>query len=227
MATKCFGAIALMFCIAGSTNAAAEIRGIVTRIDPAKNELVIEGRGKGVRGLPIAFALGSATEVLVDRKPGKVADLHPGGRVRVLYDMRDGKRVALAITAHGGMKPDPSVAMPADENTVVGKLIRVALTDREIVILSPGQREEVETTLAVPESAQIKKDQKAIKLEDLKEGERVEVQTDKRDGKRIATSIQVGGVAPTRDRRIERLRQLLKLADELLEKAERERNSKP
>jgi hypothetical protein len=227
MVTKCFGAIALICCIAGSTSAAAEIRGIVTRIDPAKNEVVIEGRGKGVRGLPVAFALAGDTEIVVDRKPGTLADLRPGARVRILYDMSDGRRVALAITAHGGTKPDASVAMPADENTVVGKLIRVALTDREIVILSPGQREEVETTLAVPESAEIKKDQKAIKLEDLKEGERVVVRTDKRDGKRIATSIQVGGVAPTRDRRIERLRQLLKLAEELLEKAEREHNSKP
>jgi hypothetical protein len=227
MAAKCIGTLTLLFLIAGGATSADDIRGVIAKVDPAKKELIVEARGKGVRGLPIAFVLGSDTEILVDRKPATVADLRPNARVRVLYEMRDGKRVALGITAHGGAKPSSPAAMPADDKTVIGKLIRVALTDREIVILSPGPREEIETTLAVPENAEIKKDQKAIKLEDLKEGERVAVRTDKRDGKLIAMSIQVGGVAPTGDRKIERLRQLLKLADELLQKAEQECNRKP
>jgi hypothetical protein len=227
MAAKCYGTITLVFLIAGGATSAADIRGIIAKVDPAKKELVIEARGKGVRGLPMAFALDGDTEILVDRKPATIADLQPGARVRVLCEMREGKLLALGITAHGGVKPASPVAMPADGNTVSGKLIRVALTDREIVVLSPGPREEIETTLAVPDTAEIKKDQKAIQLEDLKEGERVVVRTDKRDGKLIATSIQVGGVAPTGDRKIERLRQLLKLADELLQKAEQECNRKP
>jgi hypothetical protein len=219
--------IVLCLLITGGATRAEDTRGVIAKVDPAKKELLIEARGKGVRGLPMTFALGSDTEILVDRKPGTSADLRPGARVRVLYEMRDGKRVALAITAHGGTKPSGPAAMPTDDKTVAGKLIRVALTDREIVVLTPGPREEIETTLTVPENAEIKMDQTAIKLEDLKEGERVVVRTDKRDGKLIATSILVGGVAPAGDRRIERLRQLLKLADELLQKAEQERNRKP
>jgi hypothetical protein len=218
--------IALVLVLAGGTALADEVRGIVTRTDPARKEFAIEGRGKGVRGLPLTFTLAADAEVLVDRKPGKLADLRPGARVRIEYELRDGKRVALRVAAHGGPKPD-RLAMPADDKTVAGKLIRVALTDREIVVISPGPGEEIETTLAVPENTVIMKDQKAIKLDDLKEGQHVVVRTDQRDGKRIATSIQVGDAAPAADRKLERVRQFLKLAEQILDMAEQMRNGKP
>ena len=50
-----------------------------------------------------------------------------------------------------------------------GSLIRVALTDREIVVISPGAKgeEDKETTIQVPEKVQITEGKKALKLDDL------------------------------------------------------------
>jgi hypothetical protein len=98
----------------------------------------------------------------------------------------------------------------------------VALTDRELVIISPGR----ETTVTVPEDAKISKDQKSLLFDDLKEGEQVIVQTEKRDGQLIARSVQVGPAAPVpaaprEERKIERFRQVLKTLDNYLQMLER------
>jgi hypothetical protein len=112
-------------------------------------------------------------------------------------------------------------------------LIRVALTDREIVVIGPGPggEAETETTLMVPEEARISRGEKAVQLEDLKEGERVVVKTEKRDGKWAAVSIQAGGPAApaaARGRRIERVRQILRMVDGFLEQlAEQRGHSDP
>jgi hypothetical protein len=154
----------------------------------------------------------------------------------VLYEFRDGRRVALGVTVHGAlireaMKPAPT-GPAGDKDTVAGTLARVAFTEREIVVVTPGARgADSETTFAVPEGTAITRDQKPVKLDDLKEGEKVAVRGAMKDGKRVAQSIEVGAVARNapagRDARIERLRQLLHQIDDLLRMAEEQSRRKP
>jgi hypothetical protein len=211
----------------GWTIAAAEIRGVVIKADDKKQELTIDGRGKGARGLVLKFTLDQDTEILVDKKPGKVADLVPGKRVRVVYDLQDGRRVARLITLHGNAAAAAPALAPSsrDANTVAGTLRRVAITDRELVVVNAGPKggAELETTIQVPESIKISRDQKSIRFEDLKEGEQVSVATEKKDGTLTARSIQVGAAPAANsgsgeERRIERLRQILKMVDEILQR---------
>ncbi len=219
--------IVLAFC---ATAAADEVRGVISRFDPAKKELVIEGRGRRARGFAFTFTLAPDAQVLIGRKPGELADLKPGVRVSVLYESRDGRKVAQGITVHGALLREPmKPAAPPDGDGMAGKLVRVALTDREVVVVGPGPRgDEAEVTFSVPKTATITRDRKPIQLEDLKEGDRVLVRGEMRDGRRVAQSIQVGeGAAMSerdlRNERIERLRQLLRLADQLLERAQDKR----
>jgi hypothetical protein len=217
--------------LTGSLASAEEVRGVITKVDPDKQEVVLQVRGKGIRGLPMAFRLEEQTQILLGRQSVHLADLRPGARARILYENRDGWRVALAITAHGSPSR-PAGAALLDPTAITGVLQRVALTDREIVIIGPGPSgPETETTLVVPEGIKITKDNQPVRFEDLKEGQHVAVRTEKRDGKVVAASIQIGAAAlaaPEKNDRIEKLRQLLKLADFFLQQmGERKNNSQP
>src|SRR5262249_52953268 len=145
----------------------------------------------------------------------------PGDRVRLHYENRNNQRVALSITdlsllprlpAGGNAGPErvpapaPAEKAPAGNaappsplpaNTIAGRLARVGLTEKEIVVLAPGAQgtKETETTLLIPANVKISKDQKPLKLEELKEGEQVTVRTEKRDGHLVAAEIQTGGTA--------------------------------
>jgi hypothetical protein len=209
------------------TAPAAELRGVVLKADVEKNQLIIEGRGLGVRGVIMTFQLDKDTQIQAGRKPAKLTDLSPGRRVRVVYELQGDRRVALLITLVGGQPSSapPATAAPSDGNSVSGILRRVSFTEREIVIIGPGRKGdgEVETTLSVPEVAEITKDQKTISFDDLKEGDQVLVETEKRDGRLVAKSIQLGVKAkPTTatepgQHNIEKFRRALKLIDALLQ----------
>jgi hypothetical protein len=118
-------------------------------------------------------------------------------------------------------------------NTLSGRLQRVGLTEREIVVISPAAQgaNETETTLLVPSDVKITRDQKALKFEELKTGEQVTIRTEKRDGHLVAAAIQAGGPVtaempsppPPENRRIERIRQALKIADWLLQQMDEQR----
>ncbi len=209
---------------------AAEIRGILTRIDPDKKELVLEGRSRGARGLALSFQVEADTPVLFGQQRGQLRELAPGKRAQVFYEFREGRRVATLITVAG---PRPTATLPSpDGNTLSGVLRRVSSTEREIIVVGPGRSAgaEMETTLLVPVEVQITKDQAGAKLEDLQEGDPVQVRTEKRDGKLVALSIQVGMPGPGRavePSRIERLREILKKVDLLLQLAEQRREGKP
>jgi hypothetical protein len=222
----------LLFCAAAWSD---EVRGVVLKTDPDKQTLTIEGRGKGVRKATLAIQITKETKILFGGKPARLTDLTAGKRVRVTYEARDNQRVAVRITALGLVQAAPAApaaqAVPAarDGNTLSGTLQRIALTDREIVLISSGAgaRGEVETTLLVPEDVRIVKDQKTVRLEDLTEGEQAVVVTEKKDGKLWARSIQVG-VAPAnknapqpQEQRIQKVRQVLKMIDMLLERLEK------
>jgi hypothetical protein len=190
------------------------------------------------------------TQILVGGQPATLDDLTSSRRVRVVFEQRDGKAVARVVRSLGLLRlmqpppapqlpqlPQPRPVAPLKEGEgVAGTLQRVALTDREIVVIGPGAKgAQTETTIAVPEEAAITRDGKKIALDDLKEGETVTVRTESRKGRLTARSIQAGKVAaaaeapamPPRRDILPRLRQALKLADELLREMEEQGGAPP
>jgi len=235
MNTKIFSlSVPAILCLAFSATA-AEVRGIVVKADAKNHQLVIEGRGRGLRGTELTFMLNKDTVIQNGTEPAQLSDLSPGKRVRVFYERQDGQRVALRITMPGGalaeaLKQAPPAELakpgPNDANTVSGTLRRLALTDREIVVVraDPAGGPDIETTIFVPESAKIDKDGKAIRLEELKEGLQVSVKVEKDHKEIVAKSIQVGAVvvspkseAPAnRGDAVKKARLVLKIIDAFL-----------
>lgn len=217
---------------------AEEARGRIVQIDPDKKLLRVEGVGPW-RGMVLDLKIDPKTQILIGGQPATLDDLAAARRVRVTFEQRDGKPVARVVRSLGLMRlaqpaqqppqaPQPRPAAPLKEGEgIAGTLQRVALTDREIVVIGPGAKgARTETTVAVPEGAAIIRDGKKIALDDLKEGESVTVRTEMRKGQLTALSIQSGQAAaapappPQRRPVIPRLRQALKLADELLREME-------
>jgi len=246
---------------------AAEIRGVVTSVDANKQELTIETRGLGVRGMSMTFVLDKGAQVMMGQQAAGLGDLAPGKRVVLTYETKDGKNVAIRVEAGrlgallgqlqtagqgggllgqlqnagqgGGLlgqlqaagqgAAPAAAAAPADPNAVTGTLQRVAQTDREIVVVGPGPKgAETETTFSVPETVKITQGDKAIKFDDLKEGVRVAVHPEKRDGKKVAESIQIlgeGGSTTQKPSRITQIRRVLQMADQILQMAEQQEKS--
>jgi Cu/Ag efflux protein CusF len=213
------------------TNAApaAEVRGVVAKVDPDKKELVLDGRG-AARGSVLNFRLDASTQVLFGRQAAELADIPTGRRVRIEYEVRDGKAIAKVVHVTGarpptrpGTKPMPGI----DDGSVRGKLWRVGLSDREITVIGLDSKGmETETVFAVPETAKVLRDGKPITLKELKEGEGVRVQAEKDKGKLQAKVIEAGVMAPTtpapmeRGRFLSRLRTTLQMLDEILKNIE-------
>jgi hypothetical protein len=226
--------LALLVVVLGALPAAAdEVRGIIVRVDLDRHEVQIEGRGIGKRGLAMTFNIGKDTQIYFGREMGEPSDLVPGKRVRVVVD---GPR-AVSVQVFGLRRPrgevrpgggDPTPAPKPDANTVTGMLRRVSYAEREVVVIGPGaQGPETETIVSVPKDVRVVQDGKPIAFDDLKDGQLASIQTEKRDGKLLAKSIQVGtGVAavapamPEPGTRLARLRRLLQIADRILEMAE-------
>lgn len=229
-ANRCFLAV---FCLLmGTAWASAEqVRGVISKVDAEQKELVIEGRGIGVRGAVIRFSLGKDTQILFGRQAGAIGDLSVGKQVNVSFETQDGKRVAVTINVSGSKPAAPARPVADDANTVSGLLRRIARTDREIILATPGEQgKEGYVSLPVPEDAKITRDDKAIQFDDLKEEEPAVVRTETRNGKKVAVAVMTGKTsAPAamaqqpgdQASRIARLRQLLQLADMILERAEK------
>jgi hypothetical protein len=207
---------------------ANEVRGVVARVDPDKKELQLDGRG-AARGSVLAFTLDASTEVMFGRQAAAPVDIPVGRRVRIQYEVRAGKAVAKVIHVTGARpaRPTPRPERGTDDGALVGRLWRVGLSDREITVLGPGDRgAEKESVIAVPETAKLLRDGKPINLNDLKEGESVRVQAEKRDGKLVAKSVEAGVSAPTtpagtdRGRFLSRLRLALQVVDGILKQLE-------
>jgi hypothetical protein len=204
---------------------APEVRGVISRVDLDKMELQLEGRGLGVRGMPLTFTLDKDTQVLFGKDAGALSDLAVGRRARIAAEQQEGRSLAKVIHVVGARPAAP--ATRPDGNAVTGVLQRVAQTDREIVVIGPGARgPETETTISVPEAAKILNGDKAMPFEELKEGVKVTVQVEKRDGRLVAVTVQAGAgaAAPAgQSNVIPRLRMLLWLADQVLDRIEKER----
>jgi Domain of unknown function (DUF5666) len=242
------GCAAIVLIASDHRASAEEIHGVIAAVDAAKNELRVDGRG-AVRGESMSFTLDDKTLVLFGSEKASAADLRPGRRVRVEFErLGDGSRLARVIRATGrppappvakaapgspgppGAKAAPASPAPPGDG-ISGVLQRVARTDREIVVIGPGPKgPETESTLSVPEGAKVVREGQPSSLDALKEGDAVAVRTEQRDGRLSAVEIQAGpgatlSTAPPpqeRGRVIQRLRQALHMADEVLKQMDRQ-----
>lgn len=229
MSPKCRAFALLVVLAAGPAVLADEVKGVITGVDPDKKELTVELHSKAARDVSMTFRAAADAKIRVSHREAGFADLKSGEKVRVLYEVRDGKRVALGITAHGP-KPSGSAATTAaqDDNAVRGILRRVSVSDREIVVVGPGAKGPMtETTVKVPEGTKITREQKVVSLENLKEEETVSVRAEKRDGKLTAVAINVGKDLPPAPAPAERGGKVRKVIEKVLEKAAPEKPEKP
>src|SRR5207237_1046162 len=112
--------------------------------------VVLEGRGKGARGTNMTFQIDKDTQITFGQEAGALADLAAGKRVRVTYEVKGGKDVAVRIHSLLGKPAAGAVRVPDDPNA--GTLQSIALTDREIVVIRRDQAgTEKETTYQVSE----------------------------------------------------------------------------
>jgi hypothetical protein len=226
-------ALALLAGLALTLSASAdEVRGQIVSIDLARKVLRFEGRGRD-RGQTLTLTLTADTRVQFGRQAGELADLSAGRRGRLTYDERDGKKVVREIRV-AGARPARRAARPAPTpsggDVVTGTLQRVALTEREVVVVGPKG----EVTITVPEKARVTRDGKEVTFDDLEEGERAAVQVERRAGRLTAVAIRVGaGVAkeapagPGRPDVLRRVRMGLQIADAVLGIVERARSKQP
>jgi hypothetical protein len=266
---------------------ADEIRGTLLRISPEKQEVVIDVRERGGRRTTsYTLRIDGDTQVMLGRKPGKLADLTVGRRVRVLFEVQNGQAIVRSIIGPGvitlnpellealgnigaasglnlgnlgigGMKNNPPVAAPpqpipvapAGQTSVAGMMRRVSRTDREIVILgdpAPGKPPS-ETTVFVPNEAQITRDQRPVSFDDLKEGEAAVITAQPKNGRLEAQAVIIGqapvaaapgapvplaappGAPPMQqgDSKIARIRDVLRLVDGILEQFDQQRQPRP
>ena len=191
---------------------------MVAAIDLERHELLMD---KVTPRTPKqTFVFDDKTRVLYGKEMGTLKDVPLGRRGRVEYEDRAGQRVVTILHVNGRAP----VMKPVTEGaTMTGTLRRVALTDREIVLIGPGARgPETETTLAVPETARVTRAGMPIGFGELREGEKVSVTADKRDGRWTAKTIQSGTTAaPAMTAKepsniVPRLRLLLRITDEVL-----------
>lgn len=201
---------------------ADETRGIVSKVDPQKKEILIEARGKGMRGEHVLFSLDDNTRYLAGRRAAQLADVSPGRRVRIQYDSRDGKKLAARVELLGGaaVASQPSAL---EDNAVAGTLRSIDRTEREIVVVAPGS----EVTLAVAPDAVVTRDGKAIAFDDLKEEQQVAVKVEMQGDRRVAKAIVVGVKVDKEKHGVERAREILKRIDEVLQQLEQRRQLRP
>jgi hypothetical protein len=218
----------------GAAAWADEVRGRIVGVDLDKHQVRIEGRARA-RGQTLTLLLDDKTQVSFGNQAATAVDLAVGRRARVVYEDRDGKKVATSIRVLGLLPAAnrTAPAAPADANTVTGTLLRVAPTERELVVVGPGAKgPETETTVTVPEGVKIVKGDKALTIDVLKEGEQVTVKVDRRAGRPVAVSVHVGplpaaAAAAERPNVIPRLRMALQIADQILQQMEQQDRPPP
>lgn len=236
--------LAAMVCLLTSSTFASadQVRGVVTKVDPQTGQIVIEARGIGVRGTVLTFTLGKDAPVtFIGNKPAGLKDIPVGKNVQITYETQDGKRIAMGvrITAlkpgelgaglGGNLLPSVGAAPKMDAAALSGKLRRVAYTEREIVLAMGSGDNETYVSLPVADDAKITRDDKAIKFDDLKEDEVAVVTTAMKDNRKVAVAVHTGKVsaapvaaaAGDETSTVTRIRQILKIADVILELAEK------
>ena len=168
--------------------------------------------------------------------------LESGGLWRIVNWKERTRRAAELLERCGADSISPgrmagTLSMPEQQIVEIAKAIgsgarilifdepTASLTDREVVVVGPGAKgPETETTIAVPETARVLRDGKAIPFDELKEGEGVTVSVEKHDGRLTAKSLQVGVAvaqpAPASNV-VPRVRMILRIVDGILQQMEK------
>jgi predicted RNA-binding protein len=213
MATKRLGlSLVGLLAFAGAA-LAEEIHGVITKVDLDHHQVVVEGRGRGMRKGAYTLTLDKDSQIVQGRKTAEPAGLEVGRRVRVLFEMQDGQRVARVIHLRG-----PSTTKE-DDRGITGTIQRVALKEHKLVIHGRQKRggAEIDINFELPAEVRVTRAGKAIKVDDLEEGLRVRILPEERDGKMLAGSIEV---VEEKEALIPRIRRVLQLADIILKLAE-------
>jgi len=210
----------LGICLLTTAVSAAEIPGVVAKVDLDKKELLVEGRGKA-RGLTFHFALTDDTRILFGSKPGVVADLLADKRVRVSYDEQTGNQIAVVVHCLYA-QPKAKTAEKIGDG-LAGSVKLINRTEREIVIAGPGNGE---TTVSLPENVKIDRDGKEIAIDDLKEGEGARAEADQKDGRWVARALHIGATsapAPAKDDKAARREKVMKILQAVFQELQRMR----
>jgi Cu/Ag efflux protein CusF len=211
---------------------AAEVRGVISKVDLDRNEITLEGRGKAARGMTYSFAVDKDARILLGGEPATLKDLAPGKHVHVFFETHGDRTVALMIKGFALGAPATTSTPPSPTDPkVTGTLQRVAYTEHEIVVVgNDAKGADTETTFRVPTDIKVRRDGRPIAFDDLKEGERVAVTAEKRDGKLTATAIQVGDAPPAAAaaaKKGARLQRLLEIASQVMQMVEKMRQDRP
>ena len=102
--------------------AAAEVVGVVSRVDLDKKQVLLEGRG-AARGKMLTLVLVDATEVIFGREPGTPADLVVGKRVRVVTAAGGELATTMGVDPNGALKVQYDDGRP--ESLVAGEVVEV------------------------------------------------------------------------------------------------------
>jgi hypothetical protein len=193
-----------VFLAGGSLGHAAEARGVITKLDAAKKELVVDVRGVlAGPGMLLSLELPADATVqigLIAPQSGTVKSLAVGQRVRVTYQERGGRRTVQLVRIVALLSPpsEPTPATPVASgkaDVAAGTLRYIGYAERDLVLAHAGAGgREAYTPVQVPDSARITRDGQPIRFEDLKQDEAVSVQFAMKDGKRLALSVQAGTI---------------------------------
>ena len=108
-----------------------------------KKQLVLEGRGLGLRGTVLVFALAPDVQVMCGDQPAAPVDVAVGRRVRVEFEANGDRQIALTIQGLGGpclvVAPPAMPAWPPNGDALSGVLRHVGYSDREVVLVGPGE----------------------------------------------------------------------------------------
>jgi Cu/Ag efflux protein CusF len=176
---------------------AAEMRGVISKVDAESKELLIEGFGRAGKGMTYVFLITDDTRILFGSNAGSNADLLVGKRTRVIYDERDGKQIALVIRPLY-LQPKSKPANPVAPGGGADGILRlINSNDREIVVIGANAKGgESETTLHVPKELKVERNAKKTEFDDLKEGEQLSFEADKKNSKMYAKTLRVGPADP-------------------------------
>ncbi len=221
-----WNAFSFLFVLSISAHAQETMRGEIREIDPKKRLLQVEARNGRFRRQVITIHVPTKTQIefgILRPEAGQFADLQTGRRARFILIEEKNQLQAISIRVIG-RRPVRASKSIAGENVVSGMLQRVALTDREIVVIGPGKDgPETETVLAVPENVKVIVDGKAIPYAKLRDGQTAKIRTFTKQGKRWAQTVLVGeGDLPTSQSQNEggRFQLLIQMARNALDLAE-------
>jgi hypothetical protein len=202
----------LLICAAAAP--AEELRGVIAKVDFDTHQLVIEGRGRGMRRGVYTFSLAKNSLIMVGRKPADPANLQPGQRVRVFYEMDNDRRVIAAIHIRGGR------VIKGEDRGIAGTVRTFLPRERKLVIQTRGPEGMKNMTLELAPKFTVTADGQTVEASELKKGVHVRVVPENQDGKMVVNTIQLVEEEPGF---ISKMRQALKVADLLLQMAEKQK----